>query len=150
MRGNIAYGRPAATQEAIERAARLAHADAFIRNLAQGYATQVGPRGQSLSGGQRQRIALARALVRNPDILILDEATNALDGLSEQAIQETIEELRGQLTIILIAHRLSTVHVVDQVVAMMEGRVVEQGRPQELLRRDGLYARLHALQVADA
>ena len=88
--------------------------------------------------------------MREPDLLILDEATNALDGLSEQAIGETIEELRGRLTIVLIAHRLSTVRLADRVVAMMDGRVIEQGRPQELLRRDGLYARLHALQIADA
>jgi ATP-binding cassette, subfamily B, bacterial MsbA len=147
---NIAYGRPGADMAAIERAARLAHADQFIAALPEGYQTRVGTRGLSLSGGQRQRIALARALVREPDLLILDEATNALDGLSEQAIQETIEELRGRITILLIAHRLSTVRIADGVVAMMEGRVVEQGRPQELLRRDGLYARLHALQVADA
>ncbi len=103
----------------------------------------------ALSGGQRQRIALARALLREPDLLILDEATNALDGLSEQTIQETIEELRGRSTIILIAHRLSTVRLADRVVTMMDARVVEQGRPQDLLRRGGLYARLHALQVAD-
>ena len=145
---NIAYGRPTAAREAIERAARLAHADHFIAALPHGYETRVGPRGLSLSGGQRQRIALARALVREPDLLILDEATNALDGLSERAIQETIEELRGKLTIILIAHRLSTVRVVDRVVVMMEGRLAEQGRPRELLRRGGLYARLHALQIA--
>jgi ATP-binding cassette, subfamily B, bacterial MsbA len=147
---NIAYGRPGADTAAIERAARQAHADQFIAALPEGYGTRLGPRGLSLSGGQRQRIALARALVREPDLLILDEATNALDGLSEQAIQETIEELRGRLTIVLIAHRLSTVRLADRVVAMMDGRVIEQGRPQELLRRDGLYARLHALQVADA
>jgi subfamily B ATP-binding cassette protein MsbA len=146
---NIAYGRPAATAEAIERAARLAHADHFIGALPHGYDTRVGPRGLSLSGGQRQRIALARALLRDPDLLILDEATNALDGLSEQAIQETIEELRGRLTILLIAHRLSTVRLVDRVVVIMEGRVADQGRPRELLGRDGLYARLHALQLAD-
>jgi subfamily B ATP-binding cassette protein MsbA len=145
--GNIAFGRSGADLAAIERAARLAHADQFIASLPAGYQSQVGPRGLTLSGGQRQRIALARALVREPDLLILDEATNALDGLSEQAIQRAIEDLRGQLTIILIAHRLSTVRLADRVVAMMEGRVVEQGRPQELLRRDGLYAHLHALQV---
>ena len=146
---NIAYGRPDADMAAIERAARLAHADHFIASLPHGYETRVGPRGLSLSGGQRQRIALARALLREPDLLILDEATNALDGLTEQTIQETIEELRGRSTIILIAHRLSTVRLADWVVTMMDGRVVEQGRPQDLLRRDGLYARLHALQVAD-
>ena len=146
---NIAYGRPGADMAAVERAARLAHADHFIAALPQGYETRVGPRGVTLSGGQRQRIALARALLREPDLLILDEATNALDGLSEQAIQHTIEELRGRLTILLIAHRLSTVRLADRVVTMMEGRVIEQGRPQDLLRRDGLYARLHALQVVD-
>jgi subfamily B ATP-binding cassette protein MsbA len=147
---NIAFGRPGADGAAIERAARLAHADRFIAALPQGYETRVGPRGVTLSGGQRQRIALARALLREPDLLILDEATNALDGLSEQAIQQTIEELRGRLTIILIAHRLSTVRLADRVVTMMEGRVIEQGRPEDLIGRDGLYARLHALQVVHA
>ena len=149
VHSNIAYGRPGATVEAVERAARLAHADHFIAALPHGYNTRVGPRGLSLSGGQRQRIALARALLREPDLLILDEATNALDGLSEQAIQETIEELRGRLTILLIAHRLSSVRLADRVVVIMEGRVAEQGRPRELLGRDGLYARLHALQLGD-
>ena len=146
---NIAYGRSGADMAAIDRAARLAHADPFIAALPDGYQTWVGARGLALSGGQRQRIALARALVREPDLLVLDEATNALDALSEQAIQATIEELRGRLTIILIAHRLRPMRAVDRVVALMGGRVIEQGRPQELLGRDGLYARLHGLQVAD-
>ena len=146
---NIAYGRPSADMAAIDRAARLAHADPFIAALPDGYQTWVGARGLALSGGQRQRIALARALVREPDLLVLDEATNALDALSEQAIQATIEELRGRLTIILIAHRLRPMRAVDRVVALMGGCVIEQGRPQELLGRDGLYARLHGLRVAD-
>ncbi len=150
VRENIAYGRLEATEDEIIAAARQAHAQEFISNLPQGYDTQVGDQGIRLSGGQRQRIALARAILRNPEILILDEATNALDSVSEHLIQKAINTFSQDRTVIAIAHRLSTIEQADQIVVLEEGRVVEQGNLQHLLKLNGLFAKLYHLQYRSA
>jgi ATP-binding cassette, subfamily B, bacterial MsbA len=146
VRENIAYGRLDANDAEIVRAARLANAHGFVEELAQGYATPVGGRGVRLSGGQRQRIALARAIIRDPDILILDEATNALDSLAEDLIQTALEQFSCDRTVIIIAHRLSTIERADHIIVLERGRVVEQGDMAALIRGDHLFARLHRLQ----
>ncbi|HEY9749326.1 MAG TPA: ATP-binding cassette domain-containing protein, partial [Allocoleopsis sp.] len=143
---NIAYGRPAATEAEVIAAAKQANAHEFITQLPQGYQTQVGDQGVRLSGGQRQRLALARAMIRNPEILILDEATNALDSISEHLIQEAIHRLSQRCTLIVIAHRLSTIEQADQIIVIEEGQVTEQGTMAELLKRDRLFAQLYRLQ----
>ena len=147
---NIAYGRLDATKDEIVAAAKLANAHEFITQLPQKYDTKVGDRGLRLSGGQRQRIALARAIIRNPEILILDEATNALDSISEQLIQEALNTLSQNRTVIVIAHRLSTIEQADQIIVLQEGRVIEQGTLQHLLRLDGLFAQMYKLQYGNA
>lgn len=147
---NIAYGRLDATKDEIVAAAKLANAHEFITQLPQEYDTKVGDRGLRLSGGQRQRIALARAIIRNPEILILDEATNALDSISEQLIQEALNTLSQNRTVIVIAHRLSTIEQADQIIVLQEGRVIEQGTLQHLLRLDGLFAQMYKLQYGNA
>jgi len=147
IRENIAFGNPQADMDAIIAAARAAHAEEFISRLAEGYDTVIGDRGFRLSGGQRQRIALARALVREPDILVLDEATSALDSESEQHIQLALEEQRGARTVLVIAHRLSTVVRADRIMVVAEGALVEQGTHDELLAHGGIYARLWYLQA---
>ena len=146
VRDNIAYGRLDATEEEIFAAARQADAHDFITALPEGYDTVVGDRGTRLSGGQQQRVTLARAIVRDPEILILDEATNALDSLSEQLIQNTLETLRDDRTVIVIAHRLSTIERADHIVVLEQGQVREEGDLGALLKRGGLFARLHSLQ----
>ena len=143
---NIRMGRPGATEAEIEHAA-LAAAAGFIATLPEGFATRVGPNGGRLSGGQRQRVALARALLRDPRVLLLDEATSALYAESEAAVQEALTRLRRGRTTLIVAHRLSTVRDADLVVAMADGRVVEQGTHASLLARDGLYARLVRTQA---
>ena len=144
---NISYGNLDASAEAIQKAAEISCADRFIRDLPQGYATEVGDHGMRLSGGQRQRIALARTILRDPDILLLDEATNALDSESERAFQDALDiYVRGR-TIIVIAHRLTTVAESDQIIVLESGRVVEQGTPAGLLRSQGQFAKLHGLQL---
>jgi subfamily B ATP-binding cassette protein MsbA len=139
---NIAFGAAEADRDAIVQAAKLAHADEFIRELPGGYDSQIGDRGRRLSGGQRQRIALARALVRKPDLLLLDEATNELDGISEKAIQAAIDGLRGTCTILVIAHRLSTISSADHVAVMANGTVVQFGDRETIAREEGLFQRL--------
>jgi len=145
---NIGYGRLSASRAEIEAAARVAGADAFIRALPNGYDTELEDRGARLSGGQRQRIALARTILRDPEILLLDEPTNALDAETEQAFQMAMHGFSEGRTVVVIAHRLSTVMGADQVVVLDQGRVVEAGRPDELLSRPGHFARLHGLQYA--
>ena len=147
---NIAYGSPGATAADIEAAARAAHAHEFISELQQGYQTDIGERGQRLSGGQRQRLAIARALLRNSPILILDEATSSLDAESEQLVQDALATLMQNRTAFVIAHRLSTVRRADKIVALERGRVAEIGRHDELLARSGgVYAKLYSLQLFD-
>jgi len=146
IRDNIAYGRLDANNDEILAAARSADAHEFICQLPQGYDTKVGDRGVRLSGGQLQRITLARAIVRKPNVIILDEATNALDSISEQVIQQALEKMSLNCTIIVIAHRLSTIEHADHIVVLNKGRVCEQGTFQDLVKIDGYFARLYKMQ----
>jgi subfamily B ATP-binding cassette protein MsbA len=146
---NIAYGRPSATSDDIETAARAAHAHEFIEQLPDGYETRVGERGQRLSGGQRQRLAIARAILRDSPLLILDEATSSLDAEAESLVQEALANLMMNRTSFVIAHRLSTVRRADAIVVLEQGRIVERGRHDELLARGGAYAKLYELQLQD-
>lgn len=150
VRANIAYGTPGATMEQIERAAQAAHAEEFIAQLPDGYDTVVGERGTELSGGQRQRIAIARALLRDPPILIFDEATSALDTESERLVQGAVDRLMQGRTVFVIAHRLSTIKRADQIVVVDGGRIVERGLHDALLNENGVYKRLYELQFAEA
>jgi subfamily B ATP-binding cassette protein MsbA len=147
IRDNIAYGRPGATQKEIEEAAKLANADEFISRMPHGYDTMVGERGLTLSGGQRQRIGIARAVIRNTPILILDEPTAALDTESERLVIEALERLMKGRTVITIAHRLSTIRDANTIIVLSGGVVAEQGTHQELLALGGVYAELHRIQV---
>lgn len=147
IRDNIAYGRPGATQKEIEEAAQLANADEFISRMPHGYDTLVGERGLTLSGGQRQRIGIARAIIRNTPILILDEPTAALDTESERLVIEALERLMKGRTVITIAHRLSTIRDADKIIVLKAGVVAEQGTHEELLALGGVYAELHRIQV---
>jgi ABC-type multidrug transport system fused ATPase/permease subunit len=149
IRQNIALGRPGATDREIEDAARHAYAHNFIMEMEKGYDSQVGEKGGRLSGGQRQRIAIARAILRNAPILILDEATNALDPEAEQIVQKALEELMRGRTTICIAHRLSTVRKADLIVVLDNGRIVETGTHEQLMAVRGLYSKLYELQFRD-
>ncbi|MGH7125682.1 MAG: ABC transporter ATP-binding protein [Stellaceae bacterium] len=150
VRENIAYGCPDAGHERIEEAARLADAHAFIMELPHGYETRIGDGGLNLSGGQRQRIALARAIVRDPQILVLDEATNSLDSLSEHVVHAALEHFRRDRTIVVIAHRLSTIERADRVIVLDRGRVVQQGDPRTLITEPGLFQRMYHAQARPA
>jgi subfamily B ATP-binding cassette protein MsbA len=147
VRANIAYAMEGVPDEAVEAAARAAHAHDFITAFPEGYSTIVGERGTQLSGGQRQRIAIARALLRNPPILILDEATSALDSESERLVQSALERLLVGRTVFVIAHRLSTIQRADQILVLERGEIVQRGRHDELVGEvGGLYAHLSSLQ----
>jgi subfamily B ATP-binding cassette protein MsbA len=146
---NVGLGRPGATREDIERACRAANAHDFVMEMPEGYATRIGDRGLRLSGGQRQRLAIARAILRDPEILIFDEATSSLDSESEAQVQEAIDRMVRDRTTFVIAHRLSTVLGADRILVLDEGRLVDVGTHQELLAREGVYRRLHAMQFRD-
>ena len=146
---NIAYAKPDATREEIIRAAELAHIDHFIRSLPDGYETIVGERGLKLSGGEKQRVAIARTILKNPKILVFDEATSSLDSASEQTILESLQEVAENHTTLVIAHRLSTIVDADQILVMDEGGIVERGTHKDLLAANGRYAHMWQLQQQD-
>lgn len=146
IESNLRFGKANATREEIEEAAKLAGAHSFILRLPQGYHTLIGERGTRLSGGERQRIAIARALVRNPQILVLDEATSSLDTETEKVIQNCLETLQGMKTVIIVAHRLSTLIHADHIYVIDEGQIIEQGTHSQLLAHEGKYAALWRLQ----
>ncbi len=149
IRENIAYGKTVATEEMIVEAARKANAWDFISQFPEGMDTLVGERGTQLSGGQRQRIAIARAVLKDPKILILDEATSSLDSESERLVQDALEKLMKGRTSIVIAHRLATIRQADNILVLVNGRIIEQGTHEQLLLvKDGLYRNLSGLQFA--
>ena len=150
IRENIAFGKPGATEDEIVAAAKAACAHDFILGFPLGYDTPVGEHGAQLSGGQRQRIAIARALVKNAPVILLDEATAALDSESEKSVQEAIEHLCQNRTTIVIAHRLHTIMHADAILVVEGGEIVERGRHDDLLRRGGRYASFFRLQHRDA
>jgi subfamily B ATP-binding cassette protein MsbA len=147
VRDNIAYGRPSATEQEIAEAAKLANADEFIAKMPDGYHTMVGERGLTLSGGQRQRIGIARAIIRNAPILILDEPTAALDTESEKLVMEALQRLMKGRTVLTIAHRLSTIRDAHKIIVLKDGVVAEEGTHAELVARNGVYAELHRVQT---
>jgi len=146
IRANIGYGKPGASEKEIEQAARQANAHDFITHLSQGYDTVIGDRGMRISGGERQRIAIARALLKNPPILILDEATSQLDSESERIVQEALDRLIQGRTVFVIAHRLSTVRNAHRILVLNKGVIAEEGTHAELLGKDGLYKKLYSMQ----
>jgi subfamily B ATP-binding cassette protein MsbA len=146
---NVSFGRPGASRDDVERVCRAAHAHEFIATLPRGYDTVIGERGIGLSVGQRQRLSIARALLKNPPILILDEATSALDTESERLVQEAIAILLKNRTAIVIAHRLSTIRSADRIIVLDQGRIVESGTHASLLEERGLYHKLYEMQFED-
>ena len=150
VRNNIAYGMTdEVSQQSVVTVARAAYAEEFIEALPEGYDTRLGEKGSRLSMGQRQRLTIARALLRDPPILILDEATSALDAESESAVQEALERLMEGRTSLVIAHRLATVRSADRILVLQQGRIVEEGSHHELLERGGVYTRLYELQFRE-
>ena len=143
---NISFGVDGATLEQVEQAARIANAHDFIMASEQGYDTNIGDRGGRLSGGQRQRVSIARAILKNPPILILDEATSALDTESERLVQDALERLMKTRTTVAIAHRLSTIRNADEIYVLHDGQIVEQGKHEDLLQQNGYYKKLNDMQ----
>ena len=150
VRENLAYGRPEASFDEMVEAAKIAEAHDFIVALPEGYDTVVGERGQKLSGGQRQRLSIARAVLKDPPILILDEATSAVDNETEAAIQRSLATLAQGRTTLVVAHRLSTIRQADRIYVLDAGRVAEVGDHESLLAEDGIYASLWRVQTGDA
>lgn len=149
VRDNIEYGKPGASFEEIQEAARLAGADEFINLLPNGYDTYVGERGVKLSGGQKQRISIARVFLKNPPILILDEATSALDNESERLVQQSLEKLSAGRTTITIAHRLTTIKNADEIIVLTSEGIAEKGTHSELMAKNGMYADMYKLYTTD-
>ena len=149
IRENIEYGKPGASTEEIIAAAKLAGADEFIKELPQGYDTYVGERGVKLSGGQKQRISIARVFLKNPPLLILDEATRALDNESEKLVQASLEKLAHGRTTFTIAHRLTTIRNADKIVVLTDEGIAEQGTHNELMAAGGMYSKLYKLYTTD-
>ena len=147
---NVAYGREGATREQVEQAATLAEAHGFVSELPAGYDTQIGEQGQKLSGGQRQRLSFARAVLKDAPLLVLDEATSAVDNETEAAIQRSLARISKDRTTVVIAHRLSTIRHADQIAVLDQGTLAELGTHDALLERDGLYARLWRVQTGEA
>jgi subfamily B ATP-binding cassette protein MsbA len=146
VRNNIAYGLEHASDEVVRAAAEAANAHGFIAAMPQGYETVIGDRGTRLSGGERQRLAIARALLKNPPLLLLDEATSSLDAESERLVQAALERLMRDRTVLVIAHRLSTVQHADRILVLDAGRIVASGAHAELLEKEGVYRKLYQLQ----
>jgi subfamily B ATP-binding cassette protein MsbA len=146
IEGNIALGRPGATAAEIEKAARIANAHEFIAKKENGYSTNIGDRGTKLSGGERQRVTIARALLKNPPILILDEATSSLDTESEKLVQDAINNMMKERTSLVIAHRLSTIRHADEIIVLQKGKIVERGSHDSLIAQGGFYKKLVDLQ----
>jgi ATP-binding cassette subfamily B protein len=149
IRDNIAYGAVNATHEQIEEAAKAAHIHDFIDSLPDGYDTWVGERGITLSGGQKQRVAIARTLLMDPRILILDDSTSSVDTQTEYQIQQTLQRVMEGRTTFVIAQRLRTVKMADQILVLQDGEIVERGRHEELLRQDGIYRQIYDLELRD-
>ena len=147
---NIRLGRRDATDEEVLAAARAARCEEFVRNLPQGYQTMIGENGSTLSGGERQRISIARALLKDAPVILLDEATASLDVENESAVQEALSRLLQGKTVLVIAHRMRTVAGADHIVVLERGRVAQQGTPEELMRKGGLYRRMTELQKETA
>ena len=149
VKNNIQYGLNNVNKDQIASAANMANAIDFIEDMPLGFETVIGEKGVKLSGGQKQRIAIARAILKNPPILILDEATSSLDTESEQLVQQAIEQLMKDRTVLVIAHRLSTVRNADKIIVMEKGRIIEKGKHSELYQKDGAYRRLYELQFIE-
>ncbi len=143
---NIQYGKPGATRNEVIEAAKRANAHEFILSLPDGYDTDIGQRGIKLSGGQKQRISIARVFLKDPPILIFDEATSSLDNESERIVQESLESLAANRTTLVIAHRLSTIRNAEQILVLTEDGITEKGTHDELIRKDGIYAKLYQMR----
>ncbi len=147
---NIAFGKENVSEEDVIKASKIANAHEFIEKMDNGYQSNIGDRGTKLSGGQRQRLSIARAVLRNPPILIMDEATSALDTESERLVQDALAKVMSNRTSIVIAHRLSTIVHADEIIVLHKGEIVERGTHQELLEKNGAYRKLHDIQTFDS